>query len=604
MKGIGNAAIAAMLGVAFGAHSQSTVTIPSEYGKLLQSRTAVASLGSNLFGDEVNLYDGSLQFSQTDVSLPGNSPLQVGVGRRFNVRQDEQRSGLFADWDIEIPHLYGTFSASGWVVPGASGSATTRCTQYGPPPGVTVTGGSFSASEFWAGSFLVLPGGGGGELLKRLTATPVPTDGQTYPLTTRDGVVLRCLPSLASTSSGSGEGFEALTPDGTRYRFDQMTTRFASRLFKSSGFPESMAGSSAKSSAPRVESMSLLPDGYMMDRREAWIMPTLITDRHGNTVTYTWDTTTPSKLLSIVASDGRSLTFTYVTGTNRVASVSDGAHTWNYVYQQTASNWRLSKVNLPDGSSWTFDLEPLRLIMGSAEGGSCSEVGSGYPNTGTGTITHPSGAQGSFSVAETTHGRSHVPLQCVDYDPGLGKPGYAYHPDRFAVPSLTSKSFSGPGLSAQNWTYSYGPTNDCFEPSSYVPEIGGRCTASSPTTKQVSVTAPDGAVTRYTFGNYFRVNEGQLLQIDEGWNGSSAAQTTVNTYAPADAGPYPNPVGSSVQPRNDGYVSSRHMPLKKRTITRQGRTFTWQVDATCGSGATLCFDNRARPTKVTKNSGP
>jgi hypothetical protein len=60
----------------------------------------------------VNLYTGSLEFIQTDVSLPGNSALPVSVGRRLIVGDFPVDKALFGRWDLEIPHLHGIFAAS------------------------------------------------------------------------------------------------------------------------------------------------------------------------------------------------------------------------------------------------------------------------------------------------------------------------------------------------------------------------------------------------------------------------------------------------------------------------------------------------------------
>ncbi len=67
--------------------AQSSVTIPSEYDKVASLRTTVTALGPDLFGDEVSLYDGTVQFRQVDVSLPGNDNLPVEIARRFTPRQ-------------------------------------------------------------------------------------------------------------------------------------------------------------------------------------------------------------------------------------------------------------------------------------------------------------------------------------------------------------------------------------------------------------------------------------------------------------------------------------------------------------------------------------
>lgn len=544
------------------ATAQTGLTVGQEYDKLIASRSSVTTLGADLFGDEVDLYTGALSFRQVDVSLPGNNGLEVAVGRRFTPRQWFNRQGMFGDWDLDIPHLEGTFATAGWITLGTPSNA--RCSQYGPPPSATGTQGNvFSADEFWAGNFLVLPGRkGGGEILKARAGTPVPSDGQTYPLTTRDGVVFRCLPSV--TGSGTGEGFEAVTPDGTRYRFDYISYRTARRVERDTGY---------------------------LNRREVWILPTLVTDRFGNTVTYTWGTSS----LTIAASDGRWLTLTYANG--RVASVTDGTRTWSYSYTTVSGSVvRLSTVTLPDASQWSFSLEGLRGALHEPVSGSCVEGGTFYPSSGSGTLVHPSGATGTFAVAGTVHGRSYVPPDCRGY----AESGYAYYPAYFTMASITSKAISGPGLANQTWTYSYGPDNACWstagQPGMYP------CNAGSPTTKYVQVTAPDASVTRYTFGNKFRDTEAQLLQVDAGVSGSTALRTTVNTYAPPSTGPWPDPYGLSIQPRNDGYMASRHAPLQTRVITQQGQNFNWQVSATCGSGSSWCYDPHARPTKILRGA--
>jgi len=60
---------------------EATESVFTEAGKLVRADENVASLGDALFGDRVNLYDGTLEFVQTDVSLPGNGPLPATAPR-------------------------------------------------------------------------------------------------------------------------------------------------------------------------------------------------------------------------------------------------------------------------------------------------------------------------------------------------------------------------------------------------------------------------------------------------------------------------------------------------------------------------------------------
>jgi YD repeat-containing protein len=408
-------------------------------------------------------------------------------------------------------------------------------------------------------------------------------------LTTKDGVVFRCL----FDASGQ-EFFEAVTPDGTRYRFDHMVSRSTTQLTKSNPNPE-FSAASKQASKQQGPITAMFAMDYFINRSEVWILPTLVTDRFGNTVTYAWDTTERWKLLSITASDGRQLTLSYVSGTRRVEMVCEGAtcpgaRHWSYSYAAvSASEPRLSHVTQPDGSQWTFELGPLREVMWDPAGGGCGTATS-YPANGTGTMTHPSGAQGTFAVAATQHGRSYVPSNCINGS-------YAYHPAWFETASLTSKTISGPGMTAMSWSYAFAE-NSCYVPAPDV--LYGACTSASPTSKTVTVTTPNG-VTRYTFGNRFRNNEGQLLKVEEGFSGSSALRTTDNLYADSNAGPWAAPMGTSIQSRGAGYMNQWHRPLATRTIAQQGRTFTWQVNSTCGPGS-ICFDEFARPLSVTRSS--
>src|SRR5258705_8679793 len=91
-----------------GGGSDPTSTIAYfEQGLLIRSGEVIEALGPNLMGDSVNEYSGGLEFTQTDVSLPGNNALPVQVGRHKAVGtiQAYAGTGLFANWDLDIPRL-------------------------------------------------------------------------------------------------------------------------------------------------------------------------------------------------------------------------------------------------------------------------------------------------------------------------------------------------------------------------------------------------------------------------------------------------------------------------------------------------------------------
>jgi hypothetical protein len=99
--------------------------------------------------------------------------------------------------------------------------------------------------------------------------------------------------------------------------------------------------------------------------------------------------------------------------------------------------------------------------------------------------------------------------------------GTITHPLFIDAFSIRSKTIVGPGLPNETWNDSDGaavvsfyPCNGCVQ------------------TKTVDIADPRGVTTRHTFGTLDQVNEGQLLRVDEGWNGAGAERVCW----PADQG--------------------------------------------------------------------
>lgn len=129
-----------LLALAGVCHAQSTVTPEDEYKKLIRVSEDIQPLGENPFGEQVSLYNGSLSFEQTDVSLPGNGPL-LQLSRSYHLREakeSESIDGAFSDWDIEIPRITtmtaNQVNVTGWQINQSNSNA--RCTLFGPPPTV------------------------------------------------------------------------------------------------------------------------------------------------------------------------------------------------------------------------------------------------------------------------------------------------------------------------------------------------------------------------------------------------------------------------------------------------------------------------------------
>jgi RHS repeat-associated protein len=594
-----------LLAMPIAAHAQTPESSSfKEQFKLIKAPKAYTTLGPELFGDKVNLYHGALEFSQTDVSLPGNFALPVAVGRRLVTGRYSFNKFPFARWELDIPHLHGVFALGsvsnrqGWTSPDGG---VARCSNFGAPAEAAGLQGRshWTAFEFWQGNYMYIPGAGDQQLLRRApenTASPdaMTSDGATvssYPVVTSAKWALGCLPSLANDSSAAkslGEGFVAISPDGTRYVFNWLVSYPATTLRKANDAPLLLAPAPAAASVqaelkadaeeplttPHLVSTASLP------RTEVWILPTRVIDRFGNTVTYTYDPQRPANLKQIESSDGRKITFTYVTDasgdTNRIRTVSDQTRTWTYDYQGTAGSETLVTVTLPDSSAWALG-EADKLMADPQylkEPAACIDRIAPIATTLTATLKHPSGASGTFTLAPTEHGRSDVQYQCLNKSVVI--------PIFYFTNSLRSKTINGPGLAPLAWTYEYGPGNGSFSPCD-------NCV----TSKTVSVTDPKGDVTRYTFGNRYFATEGKLEQADVGWNGSSALRTITTHYRSATDGPYLAQDGNSDEILGDGQSDLRNTPVDQRVITQQGETFSWEASE---------FDAWARPTVVLRSS--
>lgn len=580
------------------------VSMQTEQSKLLKAPDSIVALDKDLFGDKVNLYNGHIEFIQTDVDLPGNNKLPVMVGRRFDTTAEKFGDGFFRHWDLEIPYIHGTFSQTyGWQNVAANGQVSNmRCTNFGTPPSVSRTNDTdFKGLQYWYGTSMYVPGIGDQEILKRDPSnTNIPNDGQSTLLVTKKDWAIRCLSSLASTTSSTpamqaGEGFLAIAPDGTQYKFDWLVTQQADTLSK-------VSGAQTCPVEQEIYGYKCTKTLYFtLPRVEVRIYPTLVTDRFGNTVKYTYDPANKQKLLRIESSDGRTLTFTHETGTHFIRTVSDGTRTWTYNYGTGPSNLPfLTSVVLPDGSSWQL------AGMDSATDTNLATARSGFldnqirypvpreddipagcenplnPPDGRpmiGTMIHPSGARGTFTLDPLFHTRSRVPRACYDeWTPIYPAISLSY--------TLTKKAISGPGTPEMVWSYNY----DDMGTHGYWVLAPNEVTADPP--GFVLVTNPKGEVTRYTFGVTYGVDEGLLQRVDIGWNGSSALQSTSIRYNRS----FTKPVGTSDQYRGDSWLAGHRMPEDQRLTELQGVTFQWLVPSNAD------FDVFARPKKVVRAS--
>ncbi|GGK11742.1 RHS repeat domain-containing protein [Luteimonas terricola] len=533
----------------------------------INAAQAVAPLSvDTAFGEQVSHYNGSVQFANVDISIPGNTSIPVELRRRFAVQGHKGPSGLLGgmgEWDIDLPHLKGTFSsAAGWKV-GPSNSVQ-RCSTTSAPQDTPL----FQSHDYWDGYHLHVPGAVD-EMLLHTPSSLIPAPGSgSYPWITKGMWRISC---KASTKNDyGGEGFIAHSPDGLKYHLDWVVTR---------AYPSAKSG---WTSGP----------GSSISRSVVYFLVSRVEDRFGNWVDYTYS---GDKLTGISSNDLRQISLTW-SGANVVTATSS-VGTWSYTY----ASGRLSQVTQPDASKWTYtptgnlviettDPEPIDDPFNNCLEGIVDWTG----NFAYG-VTAPSGAKAQYAFTILKHYRHNVPKICV-------KPTTTYQyleiPNSTLNFTVSQKTVTGPGLPTMTWAYSYdtghslGFADMCASNPLICPPMKGNI-----------VTGPGGTWTRYSYGMLYGVNEGQLLKVEQGGGPSAILRTQVNTHvanAEAAGQNFPASVGINPLGYSDQLSSNWLRPLRQSVTTQQGVNFTWQAGSAC-SGK-LCFDAFARPTQVTKSS--
>jgi RHS repeat-associated protein len=616
--------LAGMIGLlmAVGAQAQGLYEWET-YEKRVTSAQSIEAAGSDMFGDSVSLQTGALSFTVTDVDIPGNNSLPVRFTRSYAVNntKEEPHNQMLADWKVDVPRISGRF-ATEWV---AENNSLNRCSNQTPPPRPADGNHEFPVNSFWNGIALDIPGVASGELLVVDTGSnvPKPTDGPSYKWTVGGQIYVSCLNQIQSP----GEGFLAITPDGTRYYFDRMAQRDVPGL---------------------SEAVMELANGNTWARhtyrhavKENSLYVTRVVDRFQNSVEYSYSNLPsqrgqPTKIIGKNAAgspDGREINI-YYNEQNLVREVTAGSgaslRRWTYQYGETNPQDQqiprtiLSGVTLPDFTSWSIQFQdlsntPLTYRRGE-DTRNCLGISPLPDQQGlepVGTIIHPSGAIGRFKVGVKMHGRSNVNVVCekVTYPNNEQSDDLAHFPVSFNAWSLLSKEISAPSVPVQSWLYDYhsdimGVIRDELGVTAEYPfclprdlELRKQCSLPAPCnslgncdgTSLTFVTRPDGSKEKYVFGNSWQYNEGKLLRVERQTSGEQALESVTATFDLSQSNStYPARYGSSLRFNKDGFDSEYHRPQLGSVTERDGVTFSWTVQS---------MDVFARPLQILEESG-
>lgn len=557
------------------ASAQTTTSNPEdEYKKLVKVDEEVQPLGENPFGENVNVYDGSLSFHVTDFSLPGNGPT-IEISRTFQADGDSQirvDNASFGDWDLDLPRFSTLTSAQstviqgptqiGWVVD--TDTRVDRCTNFLPPPplrrGRPPGDEPIQPSSWWnEGYSLRIPGKASEDMLMRSPGSPSAPQmvGLNFVGVSKGNWHLACLQNTANGEPG--EAFLAVGPDGSKYWLNYLVYRPA-RPFGAT-------------------------------RRQGHMFATRMEDRFGNWISYNYDA---GRITSIDASDGRRITFGYTADGKHIEQITAvGANvqrTWRYGYAPSDTGVSLSSVQLPDGSSWGYSLQELTFnVKSTPANGHCLDPL--LPDESlikTGTISSPSGLQGAFESRPTRHGRSDVREVC-SIPPGgnASSPAYEMVPRYYNNLALRRKMVSGAGVGQQVWAYAYPVAAATWKSQC----VSGGCNL----TTFSDVTDPSGNITRYTFSNRMDATEGKALRIDYFGSNPSSGAVRIETYAYADParGPWPSDYGYTFKAFGNSDRARREVPVSEKHIYQDGDRFDWYAQD---------FDAFCRPYRVRRES--
>jgi RHS repeat-associated protein len=517
-------------------------------------------LGVGAFGDKLDGYSGSLSFQHTDVSLPGNSDLQVKIVRELEVGATRKKipwgkftfstgttnvnyfigTSEFGDWRLQIP------SVSGFV-PGAGAQPTgwqpTQCSgTFTPPSTITVTTNGaqfgFFLEQYWSGWRLEIPGDASRTLLQK-TGTTVPFPGDVK-IVTADKWIIRCVSNATGHGGVSvGEGYLATSPEGVTYTLNKLV--YDPEPSETTYFPIPPRGS----------------EPFILNRQTARMVATHVQDRFGNYVNYNYDSL--DRLTSIVANDGREIDLTYVGTGPLVNTVSAAGHTWTYGYDATNNNALLT-VTRPDGQAWHLDPKldtPATQLPPGLFGHACGGV---LPITAT--LTSPEGLKGTFTFSPNHRNIAGYPQFITGDSPVLNECHFA----------LTQKQLSGPGLSALNWSYQYS-SNPSW--SSAAPP------SPAPTTQTTTTVDPEGVKTINTFSYMFDSTEYELLSTQVISSTGVTLRTTTNSY---QAGPAIGITGLSYASFVTDAQAGQSLQLLSQTTSQEGDSYYKQTPSTAFDG--------------------
>jgi len=506
---------------------------------------------TDLLGDNIDLSTGSLSFRHTDISIAGNSGLDVSLSRVFKGSSFAFANSIeLGDWQLDIPHIKTTLLWNSGTMDtgkftGAWGQGRPCSGELNPGPIRNLHYGTHHYSwEYWNGDTLSVPGKVSEKILENSGGTARIANRE-YSRVTKSNWRIRCeIIEPTNSAMPSTEAFIAESPEGVIYTFSQLKL---------------------------VKGKPVIKDTHATSRYYAFMRVTKIADRFGNEVIYSYDENNNLSRISSNDEEGasqRQIDLSYITYRRQqyLDKATANGRTWQYKYRQANGGYGLSAVILPNNTQWTFNLKNLADVTPISQNNARCDFTGPHRSYINGEITHPNGVTGSFDLRETLHGRSNVKearnnTLKIDMTSAC-----------FATMSLTRKSLSGPGLATKRWRYRYSQNTGFF--SGQV--LGRRAKIRWPVPSNIDpldhkatlVYAPDRSKTVHYFNrDWTSAIEGSEVATRY-YEGRKILKEVQNTYSKGEA------PGSIEQQYENRYSTQFRSQLDQRDIKQLGDTYT------------------------------
>ncbi|MCL1037031.1 hypothetical protein L2750_07680 [Shewanella submarina] len=379
-------------------------------------KPVLPTLTTDLMGDRIDYFTGSVSFEHTDISIPGNSNLPVNITRNMGDPDSWHRGTReFGNWSLSIPYVkstyitdkQGDYKTAYWP----NGTACSSKLNSNPRFTVYVNGSydtigwSYSADgdDYWNGDTVVIPGKG---------STKFTDKGDDFTRYNNRSWPVRCY-----VTPHGYEGFVITSDDGTVYKFGQIRNVESIKPFNLiAASPTVLCGGSLSPCSPETVSIpGDSPAKAQYKMIHTFMMVTEVSDIHGNWVKYEYHT--DGRLKKVFSNDNREITLSY-NELNYIKDVTANGKTWKYYYDFNSLP-TLERVALPDDTFWEFRhnksttgergiwTRGYHLISAQTPVGGlgCIETSAQEYIS----IIHPQGAKGTFTTQRVCHGSAEVP---------------------------------------------------------------------------------------------------------------------------------------------------------------------------------------------------